>query len=64
MQLCDWDFSYVSPPWTSVTLKMVVFWVVTPYSLVDGATTQKTAIFIPAALRTSNPIKYNPSHFP
>jgi hypothetical protein len=47
-----------------VLLKMAVFWVVPPCSLVQvyhrftrlhGATTQKTPIFILAAVRTSNP---------
>jgi hypothetical protein len=43
-----------------VCLKMAVFWVVAPCSLVDvhqrfGASIQKTAIFILAAMRTSNP---------
>jgi hypothetical protein len=39
---------------------MAVFWVVAPCSLVatrlHGATTQKTAIFVVTAVRTSNPI--------
>jgi hypothetical protein len=35
--------------------RMAVFWVVAPCSLVDGATTQKTAIFVLTAVRTSNP---------
>jgi hypothetical protein len=35
---------------------MAVFWVVAPRSLVEhGATTQKTAIFLLTAVRTSNP---------
>jgi hypothetical protein len=49
-----------------VIVKMAVFWVVVlcslvevylvaPCSLVEGATTQKTAIFILTAVRTSNP---------
>jgi hypothetical protein len=39
--------------------KIAVFWVVAPCSLVEvyGATTQKTAIFILTAVRTSNPTK-------
>jgi spore maturation protein SpmA len=45
-------------------MKMAVFWVVAPCSLVEiyqkstrlhGATTQKTAIFLPTIVRTSNP---------
>jgi hypothetical protein len=40
------------------TKKMAVFWVVAPCSLVEfyeRATTQKTAIFILTAVKTSNP---------
>jgi hypothetical protein len=37
-------------------LKIAVFWVVAPCRL-HGATTQKTAIFILTAVRTSNPTK-------
>jgi hypothetical protein len=51
---------------------MAVFWVVAPCSLVEvyqrfrgpcclhhhGATTQKTAIFVLTAVRTSNPTQY------
>jgi hypothetical protein len=41
---------------------MAVFWVVAPCSLVEGKllhgpTTQKTAIFVLTAMRTSNPTK-------
>jgi hypothetical protein len=44
-------------------MKMAVFWVVAPFSLVEvyrcfrlhGAATQKTAIFILAAVKTTNP---------
>jgi hypothetical protein len=46
---------------TGQRMKIAVFWVVAPCSLVEsstrlhGATTQKTAIFILTAVRTSNP---------
>jgi hypothetical protein len=49
----------VGKSWINI-LKIAVFWVVAPCSLVvvyqlHGATTQKTAIFILTAVRTSNP---------
>jgi hypothetical protein len=38
---------------------MAVFWVVALCSLLHGTTTQKTAIFVLTAIRTSNPTQNN-----
>jgi hypothetical protein len=47
----------------SMAMKIIVFWDVTPFSLVDyndhGVTSQRMAVFIVLAMRTSDFIKYD-----